>query len=242
MSTAFQFSPVQAADVLARMEKAPDGPVAIQGADWQQAAMAALLNAEMLAVTAGVVPAFEINGQRGVLIPDVGAAREKFANGATAAPGVRELYLATHGAVRRTHARMESALEKTPLLPGGIASFNGKVAPLGALPLIPVILIVVAVAAVIAIAWYANTRVETDGQNLRDASRLASLTALAHEQLAAKGVIDPQIYASIVGLAEAEAKQGEMPTLVKIGIGMGVAGVLAAVTWNLIGPRRGGAY
>jgi hypothetical protein len=220
----FDFDPARSVGVLARMKGASDGPVALEGADWAQAAMGALLQAEFLAAEAGIVPWFTLpTGERGVLT--VGAARERINE---APEDVRTIYLATHGVVRSTHAQAKPWDGHAPALAGLAAE-----EPLGN-PAIIVAVSVVAIAAIIGTAWYLTSRssIEVEGRNVRTTALAAEVSALARDQLAKNGSIDPGVWEVFKSIADSESGHALVLPLVLGGLAMaGVGGALAWKHW-----------
>jgi hypothetical protein len=214
----FAYEPDRARSVLARMRLAPDSSVVMDGADWANAAMGALIEAELLAAQAGVVPLLELpSGEKGIL--SVGAAREHMDH---APEDVRVIYLATHGLVRATHAAAKAPSGNAPAL---IAEQG-----LGVLPLVWV-LVVVGVAAVIAGAAYFihKDSIEVEGHNVRTTAIASEAASLARDQLARTGQIDPEVWSMFRSMAEAEANHSMIPLLVGGGVALaGVAGVVLA--------------
>jgi hypothetical protein len=228
MTTTFEFDPVAASDALARMGRAPDGVVAIDGALWAQGAMGALMRAEFLAASAGVIPWITLeDGTKA--IASVGAARDVIHH---APESVQTLYLATHALVRQTHARALVWDGQTPMLQA-----VGEDLELGLAPLVVVVL-VLGVAAILATATYFIHRdtIEVDGRSARTTSILSSTLDLARTELEATGKIDPALYDTLRTLASAEAKEDRANwTLWAIGGGLlatAAAGAWAWFTWG----------
>lgn len=218
MSTNFQYDPAAAATSIFRMGGAPSSRVKLTGESWAQGAMGALFAAEMLAAKAGIVPLVTLaDGTQGIV--NIGAARSVIDK---APADVRTIYLATHGAVRVTHAQAAPAQSSTALLPGGTE--------LGFVPLV-IPIVVVAVAAVIATAWYFKEKAEIEvaGQNLRTTSIAATIASLATQQLATTGKIDPALYAALGGLAGQEQNHALDSFLIPAAVGgafvLGVGGL-----------------
>ena len=113
--TTFDFDPVASADALAHMASAPDGLVALDGTQWAPGAMGALMRAEFLAASAGVIPSITLEDGTQA-IASVGAARDVIDR---APESVQTLYLATHGIVRQTHAKALVWDGQTPMLQAG---------------------------------------------------------------------------------------------------------------------------
>ncbi len=232
MTTTFEFDPSAASSALARLASAPDdaSPVAIAGDEWAQAAMGALLQAELLAADAGVVPYLTLpDGTKGIVT--VGAARERI----DAAPeDVRTIYLATHGIVRSTHAMAKP--------------WSGSAPPLGSvredleIGLVPVwVLVVLGVAAIIATATYFihHDTIEVEGKNLRATAATSAIAGLARDQLAKTGKIDPEIWESLRDIADAERGRSWLPvTIAGVALAGGIGGAFA---WRRYRLRRGGA-
>ena len=219
----FQFDPLRATSVLGRMRRASDGPVAVDGGDWAQGAMGALLQAEFLAAQAGIVPWFDLpSGERGVVT--VGAARERIDN---APADVRTIYLATHGLVRATHAEAKRWEGRAPTL--GEPEIGS--------PEIIIAVAVVAIAAIIGTAWYltGKSAIEVEGRNVRTTAVAADVAALAREQLARNGKIDPGVWEVFKSIADAESGRSFVLPLVLGGIA--VAGVGGALAWKKWGRR-----
>jgi len=226
-SPSFAFEPERALTVLGRMKNASDGPVALDGSDWAQGAMGALLQAEFLAAEAGIVPWFTLpSGERGVLT--VGAARDHIDG---APEDVRTIYLATHGAVRSTHALARPWGGAAPALAGCCEPEIGN-------PAIIIAVTVVAIAAIIGTAWYLTNRstIEVEGRNVRTTAVAADVAGIAREQLSRTGKIDPGVWEVFKSIADAEAGRTLVPLVLG---GIAVAGVGGAIAWNRW-KKRGG--
>jgi hypothetical protein len=222
MRTTFSFDPVVSADALERMARAPDGTVAIDGTQWAQGAMGALMRAEFLAASAGVVPWITLDdGTRAII--NVGAARDVIDK---APEGVRTLYLATHGLVRQTHARAFVWDGQTPMLQAADDE-------LGALPVVAVVVIVLGVAAILATAAYFihKDTIEVDGRNLRTTSILSGTLDLARTQYEATGKIDPGLYGVLQQLAANEAQDSSAGSWKLWALGGGLAAAAVAGAW-----------
>jgi hypothetical protein len=218
----FQFDPVLATATLERMTGASDGPVALDGSEWAQGAMGALLQAEFLAAQAGIVPWFTLpSGERGVLT--VGAARERIHE---APEDVRTIYLATHGFVRSTHAQAKPWDRTAPTLAGIEPD-----AELGN-PAVLIAITVVAIAAIIGTAWYLTSRstIEVEGRNVRTTALASEVAGIAREQLARTGKIDPGLWEVLRSIADAEA--GHSFALPLVLGALAVAGVGGALAWR----------
>jgi hypothetical protein len=217
----FDFEPERALATLDRMRTAPEGAVSISGESWAQAAMGALVQAELLAAQAGVVPWLELpDGEKGVL--SIGKALESIDR---APEEVRTLYLATHRIVRTTHAS---------------AALAGPDAPnLGEPVSISVALVVLGVAAIIGAAWYftQSAQIEVQGRNVRTTALLAEATRLAHAELATTGKISTQVWEVFKTMADDEAGVPWVPVVLG---GVTVLGVVGGVAlW--LRSRAGGA-
>jgi hypothetical protein len=189
--------------------------------------MGALLQAELLAADAGVVPYFTLaDGTKGILT--VGAARERIDS---APDDVRTIYLATHGIVRSTHAMAKPWDGSAPSL--GCACDDLE---LGVLPLW--IVAVLGVAAIVATAAYLihHDTIEMEGRNLRATAATSAIAALAREQLAATGQIDPSIWDSLRSIAEAEAGSSWVPLTIA---GVALAGIGGAYAWKRFHQGKG---
>jgi hypothetical protein len=223
-ASTFDFDPTRAVEVLTRMKTATDGPIALDGTDWAQAAMGTLLQAEFLAADAGVVPWFTLpTGEKGVLT--VGAARERIDD---APEDVRTIYLATHGIVRATHAQARPWDGHTPTLSGLAIDELGN-------PTIVIAVTVVAIAAIIGTAWYLTSRssIEVEGRNVRTTALAADVAALARDQLAKNGSIDPGVWDVFKSIADAESGHAIAIPLILGGIALaGVGGALAWRRWR----------
>lgn len=225
MTQAFDFEPLLARDVLARMRRAPtEGIIALPGMNLAQGGMGALLQAEFLAAEAGLVPWSEVKpGDPG--IESVGAARARIAK---APENVRTLYLATHATVRATHASAKP--------------WGGKVPELGALgdepigePISGSVIIavtVVALAAVLGTAWYLEKRatVEVSGRNVRTMAMVADLCEVARAQLAAGKPIPAEIWGVLQELADSER---EGPPWLKTAAITAAVGVGIFAAWQV---------
>jgi hypothetical protein len=209
------------------MKAAGDGPIALDGSDWAQGAMGALLQAEFLAAEAGIVPWFTLpTGERGVLT--VGAAREHIDD---APEDVRTIYLATHGVVRSTHAMAKPWEGNAPMLTGlGDAEIGS--------PAIIVAVAVVAIAAIIGTAWYLTNRstIEVEGRNVRTTAVASDVAGIAREQLARTGKIDPGVWEVFKSIADAEAGRTLLPLVIG---GLAVAGVGGALAWKHWTKKKG---
>lgn len=217
----FAFQPASAAAALDRMKRASDGPVALDGSEWAQGAMGALLSAEFLAAEAGIVPWFTFpSGERGVLT--VGAARERIED---APEDVRTIYLATHGIVRATHARARPWDGTAPTLRG--LADNPEIGS----PAIIIAITVVAIAAIIGTAWYLTNRstIEVEGRNVRTTALASDVAAIAREQLARTGKIDPGVWEVFKSIADAESGRTLVPIVLG---GLVIAGVGGAIAWT----------
>ncbi len=216
--TSFAFDPTLGFETLQRMKRAPDGAVTLGGDAWAHAAMAALLGAEFLAAEAGVVPFFTVpeTGERGVLL--VGAARERIDQ---APEDVRTLYLATHALVRATHAQALAATGTAPEL--------ADPDDLGEPVTLIIALVVVSIAAIVGTAWYFTSRssIEVEGRNVRTTALAADASALAREQLARTGKIDPGAWELFKEIADAEAGHGAMPLVAGGAVAAAALGFLA---------------
>ncbi len=196
--TTFDFDPVASADALAHMANAPDGLVAIDGTQWAQGAMGALMRAEFLAASAGVIPWITLEDGTQA-IASVGAARDVIDR---APESVQTLYLATHGIVRQTHAKAFVWDGHTPMLQAGD--------DLGLAPLVVVVL-VLGVAAILASAAYFihQDTIEAEGRNFRTTSILNTTLELARKQLEQTGKIDPSLSDIFRELAGSERKESD---------------------------------
>jgi hypothetical protein len=227
----FDFDPARATATLERMKRAADGPVALDGEDWAQGAMGALVQAEFLAAQAGVVPWFTLpTGETGVLT--VGAARERIEE---APEDVRTVYLATHGLVRSTHAQARPWDGKTPALAGvGLGDDLGS-------PAVIIAITVVAIAAIIGTAWYLTSRstIEVEGRNVRTTALASDVAGIAREQLARTGKIDPGVWEVFRSIADAESGHSLILPLFLGGLAVaGVGGALVWKRWQRKGARR----
>lgn len=216
---AFDYDDDKARSALVRMGRAPVGPVGLETQAWQQGAMGALLHAELMAATAGVVPWLVLpDGQKGVI---VGEAREHIGR---APRDVRALYLATHGLVRATHARAK------PLV-------DGDAPMLGQVQLtIGVALLVVGIAALVATAVYKVSAIEVAGRNVRSLSLIDALLQLARGKIARGEPIDPELYSAFEKIAETE--QTPLPWWV-VAAGVGAAAAGGALAFRLTQGERG---
>ena len=227
MTTTFEFDPSAAADALERMGNAPDGIVAIDGTQWAQGAMGALMRAEFLAASAGVIPWVTLEDGTQA-IASIGAARDVIDR---APESVQTLYLATHGIVRQTHAKALVWDGQTPMLQAG------DDLEMGLAPLVVAVL-VLGVAAILATAAYLVHRdtIEVEGRNVRTTSILSTTLELARKQLEQTGKIDPALYDVFRDLASAEAKESGyswMPWAIGGGLlAAAAAGAWAWVSWG----------
>lgn len=220
----FQFDPARASAILPRMGRAPDAPVAMHGDDWAQGAMGALVRAELLAAQAGVVPwVMTEGGEPGIAL--VGAARERI----DAAPeDVRTIYLATHAAVRTTHARAAEWHGTAPALEGAIG--NPLVVPAWA-----IVLCVGAVASALATAWYltGSKVIESVGTTIRQTAYASRVADLARDELAKTGRISPGAWEALRRGQTDERDEDRSWWPWAIGGGVAVAGAGAlAWKWN----------
>lgn len=234
MSTApYEFLPVTASVALKTFASAPDRAVVLEGTDMAQGLMGALVNAELLAGAAGVVPMIQLRGgQSGVV--SIGAARDRIAS---APEPVRVLYLAAHAAARRAHA-MSSPSSLAPTLSVGVKRSGEALAPL-AIPLL-----VLGVAAIVATAYYASTtaaaRVQVDGQNLRQAARVDAVVKLALAELGGTGRISDGAWQAFAEEARQEAAMVAPPVWPWVVGGAVVVAAGGAFAWSrLRGARRG---
>ena len=221
--TTFDFDPVASADALAHMASAPDGLVAIDGTQWAQGAMGALMRAEFLAASAGVIPWITLEDGTQA-IASVGAARDVIDR---APESVQTLYLATHGIVRQTHAKALVWDGQTPMLQAG------EDLEIGLAPLVVVVL-VLGVAAILATAAYFihQDTIEAEGRNFRTTSILNSTLELARKQLEQTGKIDPAITDVFRELAGTERKESDGDwKLWAIGGGLLVTAAAGAWAW-----------
>jgi hypothetical protein len=216
--TVFDLDPTRSESVIARIHSAPDGPLVIAGDDWAQAAIGALLLAESLAADAGVVPFITLpDGTRGLV--SVGAAREQIDR---APPDVRTIYLAIHALVRATHASARP-----------VAAPTSTEAPLAAVPVVVWAILALGVGALVAGAVYAlhSDTIEVEGRNARTTAIAATIAALAREQLAHTGHIDPQVWEELRALAASEETRPSLVPLLAIG-GLALGGVGGALAWS----------
>jgi hypothetical protein len=221
--TTFDFDPVASADALAHMASAPDGLVALDGTQWAQGAMGALMRAEFLAASAGVIPWITLEDGTQA-IASVGAARDVIDR---APESVQTLYLATHGIVRQTHAKALVWDGQTPMLQAG------DELEMGLAPLVVVVL-VLGVAAILAGAAYFihQDTIEAEGRNLRTTAILNSTLELARKQLEQTGKIDPAISDIFRELAGAERKESGVDWKVwALGGGLLVTAAAGAWAW-----------
>lgn len=226
MAATFLYDDVQARTALQRMKRARDGLTACAGDDWTQGAMGALLDAEFLAAQAGIVPWVTLpTGEQGLIT--VGAARERISQ---APEDVRTIYLATHGLVRSTHALAAPWGGQAPQLEG-FTTGNELAPPIGAIPIAVIALTVIAIAAVVGTAWYFQQKatIQVEGRNLRTTAVASEVAALAREQLALTGHIDPEIWQVFKDIAAAEAESNWLPWA--IGGVVLVGGGVAAYSW-----------
>ena len=243
MAATFEFDNTRARAALARMARAGDGALAIDGEDWTQGALAALLDAEFLAAEAGVVPWITLpNGERGLVA--VGAARESIAG---APDDVRTIYLATHALVRSTHAMAKPWGGTTPHLASfapprvSAASLLRTSAALGD-PTggLIIALTVIAIAAIVGTAWYFTRKetIEVDGRNVRTTAIASQVANLAREQLAQSGRIDPEVWGVFKSIAESETRQTWIPLALGGVVVLG-GGAAAWAYWRKKHPKGG---
>ncbi len=236
MAATFEYDNAKGRAALARMARAGDGALAIDGEDWTQGAMAALLDAEFLAAEAGVVPWITLpTGERGLVT--VGAARESIAH---APEDVRTIYLATHALVRSTHAQAKPWDGAIPRLNGLGAQRSAALAlgdPTGG---ILIALTVIAIAAVVGTAWYFTRRetIQVEGRNVRTTAIASEVANLAREQLATNGQIDPEVWGVFKSIAESETEQTWIPWAVG-GVALVGGGAAAWAYWRKKHPKGG---
>jgi hypothetical protein len=236
MAASFEFDTTRARAALARMARAGDGALAMDGEDWAQGAMAALLDAEFLAAEAGVVPWITLpTGERGLLT--VGAARESIAG---APEDVRTIYLATHALVRSTHAQAQPWAGSAPMLRGLGARPSSALAlgdPTGGLI---IALTVIAIAAIVGTAWYFTRKetIQVEGRNVRTTAIAAEVANLAREQLAQGGKIDPEVWGVFKSIADAETRQTWLPWVLGGALVVG-GGAAAWAYWRKKHPEGG---
>jgi len=199
----------------------------LAGSKLQMGLMALLLNAELMAGEAGLVPMVHLDdGSKGVIA--IGAAREVIH---TAPDGVRTMYLAAHGIARRAHNEARDVTAR-----GGMGEVNLLLSPalgMGALPLIAVV--VLGVAAIVAAAYYAKSAtekiVETRSTELKYAAKLDALQRLAMPIVASGMDLPPEFWAEYGNFSESEQTRDTMRPYL-YGAGALAAAGLAYWAWT----------
>lgn len=224
-ATSFGYDPVAGAAALASFALADQSTpyVAMGGAKLQMGLMALLLDAELTAADAGLVPWVQLDdGSKGVFT--VGAARDAID---TAPPGVKTLYLATHGVVRRAHN------EVRPLSPGmgAVQMITSHTEDgIGDIGLIPVVaLVVLGVAAIVAGAYYATSAteklIETRSTELKYAAKLEAMHKLAGPLIAAGQPLPPGFLEEFGDFSEKEKARDAFPYLWAGGAALAAGGI-----------------
>jgi hypothetical protein len=229
--TQFSFDVAAGNAALASFGLAVNERTRIAGQSLQGGCMAALLEAEWMAASAGVVPFYELPDGRKALI-QIGAARERLD---TAPESVRTLYLAAHGSARLSHLYATDANRSAGV---GSVDLLYTHAGIGVLPLaIIVALTVTGVAAICAGAWYAKEAtekiVETRGDYLRSTYAVNQASVIASAALAAGQPIPDGVW-RVFGEAahvEKQAPSSGAPWLLG-GIGIGAVALGAAFIYG----------
>lgn len=224
----FPYAPQKSGETLARialLDPSVSGNVALQGDDLAQAAMGVLVQAELLAAAAGVVPFVTLpGGIQGII--EVGKARSVIDK--VSDVNLRTAYLASHGVARRAYVEATPAKAGTPILPGDSSlSFAGPFTDegpqIGAIPVVAVVaLTALAVAALYAEVWFATNAlhtVEVSAGTLKEMQAIAILNKAADASIKATGKVDPAIVASVKDVATAEAaKTPSLATAILFGV------------------------
>lgn len=218
-ATVFAFDAERARSALARMKVAREA-IDMPADEFAQGSMAALLEAELLAADAGIVPYLTLpSGERGIVT--IGAARERIDK---APEDVRAIYLATHEAARQAFA------SSARVEPGNDTAALGN-------PAVLITLIVIGIAAVIATAWAATEVIRLGGNNVRAMATAREVTALAREQLAKTGRIDPAVWEALRGIGQSSESPAWLPWAIGGGV-VAVGGGALAWKWTRKGRGR----
>jgi hypothetical protein len=164
VTTSFEWDQGRGTLVLNAFAAAPDGAQALDPHDFTQAAMTALVAAELLAASAGIVPYVPVTAADGTQtngVINIGAARNTIY---LADPATRTGYMATQVACAKAQGIAVDAATTTPSLAVPAAE-SGVQVPL----LVP--LVVIGIAAILAgaayLAYTSGKQIEVAGQNLR---------------------------------------------------------------------------
>lgn len=225
----FQFDVTEGNTALAMFGLASGERTRIAGPKLQGGCMAALLEAEWLAASAGVVPFYTMPDGSKALV-QVGAARERIAQ---APESVRTLYLATHGSVRLSHLYATDANRSSGASP--VELLTGQ--QIGVLPIaIIVALTVTGVAAICAAAWYAKEAtqkiVETRGEYLRSTYAVNQASAIASAALAAGQPIPDGVWRVFGEAAKTEHQQASVAPWLLGGVAIGAAALGVAAYYG----------
>lgn len=227
--TQFSFDVTEGNTALAMFGLASGERTRLAGPKLQGGCMAALLEAEWLAASAGVVPFYELPDGRKALI-QVGAARERIVD---APESVRTLYLATHGSVRMSHLYATDANLSRDA--SAVEVLTGQ--QIGVLPIaIIVALTVTGVAALCAGAWYAKEAtqkvIETRGDYLRSTYAVNQASTLASAALAAGQPIPESVWRVFGDAAKVEHQQASVAPWLLGGMAIGAAALGVAAFYG----------
>lgn len=216
------------------------GSMLLTGTELGEGLSMALLQAEALAVTAGIrgLPVAVPTVEAPFAMRDLGTARQLLRG---ARSDVAVVYLATHGAVRLA---MRSARYAMPWeLPR--ASLDG----IGVLPAIPVGYLVLAgvglAASVLGVSWWKTEtdreRIKVDGDAARAAQVASTVASLAQPYVLAGQPIPPGLIEPLTALAKVEQASPVLPWVGAALLVGGVVGAAAGAKWGGRGALRGRA-
>lgn len=193
------YDPVLGAAAQGTFALAPaGGAVRVGSGALREGLLCSLWSAELMAAAAGLVPYFQVGGQKGVAV--LGGARSRLSK---ASEGVRTIYLAAHGAARQAsaHARLVS----------GEQAYVGDIGDFG----VSVVITVIGVAAVVATAWFAKGAVEklleTRAEDIRASYAANTAAGIAAAELASGKDVSPEVWSILKGVADRERTDGWMP-------------------------------
>lgn len=225
------FSSVAATATLAEWSDA-SGWISTRGDTLAEAALMALVSAEVMAMTAGARPS-PVLGPESFQISDLGVARQ---NVSKMSDDVATVYLATHGAVRLLH-RSARRPWRWEALGNWRPDQGGQVRGLGALPVGLLVVAGVGLAASIIGGWYYKTEtkaqeLKVDGDLARSAQITSTVAQLAQPYIVSGQPVPPALIEPLRDLARTEKAAPFLPWV-------GAAAVAGVALGGYLGSKHG---